>query len=161
MKQDTLPAALAAFYAKLGLHGENRARQLFANLRRALGDAEAKRIDATLSKPEQFLRLEALFYVNSSPPLELVRAAVSGTWQPSTLPPTQMIPGQPIVLKTRPHPVEPPAPGPGAGVKAELAAMLRDPRYARDRDPATVAKVEAAFRIAYPSKVPATSRTAR
>ncbi|MBK4718487.1 hypothetical protein JJL56_06370 [Azospirillum sp. YIM DDC1] len=44
-----------------------------------------------------------------------------------------------------------PAGAPSAGGEAELQAMMRDPRYWRDRDPAVVSKVTDGFRRLYPT----------
>lgn len=44
-----------------------------------------------------------------------------------------------------------PAGAPSAGGEAELQALMRDPRYWRDRDPAVVSKVTDGFQRLYPS----------
>jgi hypothetical protein len=153
---------VAKFYGQLGYAGERRAGQVFAQLRHALGETEAARIDRTLSKPEEFLRLEALLYHQDKPSAAEVRAAMSGQWQPATLPPVQTIPGAPVTIKTAPMPsFEKPAVP--AGVtgraadpayrtqrKAELDAAMKDPRYWKERDPAFIEQVQAGFSELYP-----------
>ncbi|MBK3731998.1 hypothetical protein FBZ83_104227 [Azospirillum brasilense] len=44
-----------------------------------------------------------------------------------------------------------PAGAPSAGGEAELQALMRDPRYWRDRDPAVVSRVTDGFRRLYPT----------
>ncbi|WP_291297609.1 hypothetical protein [Elioraea sp.] len=162
MTQPPDPTEAAKFYEQLGHGGVRRAHQVFGELRRALGDAEAERIDRTLSKPEEFLRLEALLYHRDKPSAAEVRAAMRGDWLPATLPPVQQIRGAPVTIKTAPLPsFEKPAVPAGVTGRAadpayrtqregELKTAMKDPRYWRDRDPAFIQSVEAGFKELYP-----------